>query len=129
MSVHRVLSVGQCMADHSQLSRFLRSAFGTVVVSAETAGEAVQRMRQEAFDLVLVNRVFDADGESGIEWIRQVQADEQLKEIPIVLVSNYEDAQAEAVAAGARPGFGKASLQAPHTIERLREYLQPAKQE
>ena len=40
-----------------------------------------------------------------------------------MLVSNLEDAQAQAVAAGAQPGFGKAALQKPRTIELLREYL------
>ncbi len=36
-----------------------------------------------------------------------------------MLVSNHEDAQAEAVAAGALPGFGKASLGQPGMIERV----------
>jgi two-component system, chemotaxis family, chemotaxis protein CheY len=86
-------------------------------------------MLGQAFDLVLVNRLFDADGASGIEWIRQVQADERLRKVPILLVSNYADSQEEAVAAGARPGFGKSALHLPRTVELLGQYLNPASQE
>jgi CheY-like chemotaxis protein len=123
MPAKRVLSVGQCMADHGRIAQFLRSTFATEVTSASTAGEALQRLRDNAFDLVLVNRLFDADGDSGIEFIRQIKGDEQVGKVPVLLVSNYEDAQAEAVAAGAQPGFGKAALQAPRTAELLRAYL------
>jgi len=41
----------------------------------------------------------------------------------VMLVSNYEDAQKEAVAAGALAGFGKASLGRPAMIESLRSVL------
>ena len=123
MSARKTLSVGQCMADHGRIAHMLRSTFGTEVVSADTADEAFQRLRQESFDLVLVNRVFDRDGDSGLDFIRQMSVDERLCKVPIMLVSNYEDAQARAVAAGAQPGFGKASLQEPDTLDLLRAYL------
>jgi CheY-like chemotaxis protein len=111
------------MADHGRIDHMLRSTFGAEVIPAETADEALERLHQESFDLVLVNRVFDRDGDSGIDFIRQVNADEKLRTVPIMLVSNYEDAQARAVAIGAQPGFGKATLHDPDTIELLRTYL------
>ncbi len=40
-----------------------------------------------------------------------------------MLVSNYADAQKEAVEAGALPGFGKADLGDGQTHERLRNAL------
>ena len=40
-----------------------------------------------------------------------------------MLVSNFPDAQAQAVEAGAEPGFGKKSLNAPETIARLSSHL------
>jgi two-component system chemotaxis response regulator CheY len=123
MSTRKTLSVGQCLADHGRIAHFLRSTFGVEVISADTVREALQQMRQDAFDLVLVNRVFDLDGYSGIDFIRQVSADEQLRKVPIMLVSNFEDAQSRAVAAGAQPGFGKASLSDAETVEVLRKYL------
>jgi CheY-like chemotaxis protein len=111
------------MPDHDRISSVLRATFGAEVVAADSASEAVRMLQQEAFDLVLVNRIFDADGDSGIELIRHVKADAQLGKVPMVLVSNYEDSQAQAVFAGAQPGFGKATLQKPETTELLRKYL------
>src|SRR5437868_3100678 len=103
MSGKRVLSVGQCGADHSRISRTFQQAFGAEVVGVDTSLEALEKLRAEPFDLVLVNRVYDADGSPGLELIRQVKGDEALKQTPMMLVSNYDDAQREALAAGAEP--------------------------
>ena len=121
MSTKRVLSVGQCMADHSRLSASLGQLFGVEVVAADDDAEATRRLQAEAFDLVLVNRVFDADGASGLDFIRRLLQGPAL--VPVMLVSNYDDAQREAVAAGALPGFGKATLGQPEMIECLRRAL------
>jgi hypothetical protein len=40
-----------------------------------------------------------------------------------MLVSNYDDAQEEAIAAGAAPGFGKSALYGPLVVERVRAFL------
>jgi CheY-like chemotaxis protein len=123
MPAKRVLSVGQCWADHGALEHLLERQFQAKLVNAATAADAVEQLRQVAFDLVLVNRVFDADGGSGVELIKQVKADSELAAVPVMMVSNYEDAQREAQAAGAVPGFGKAALGHPQTAARLRPYL------
>jgi CheY-like chemotaxis protein len=119
----RVLSVGQCFADHSGITRVLRGAFGAEVVGADSARQALEQLRQEAFALVLVNRVLDADGSSGLELIRAIKAEEQLRDVPVMLVSNYEEAQAQAVQAAALPGFGKAALGQPQMLARVEAYL------
>jgi two-component system chemotaxis response regulator CheY len=123
MTSKRVLNVGQCFADQGSISRTLGKAFDVEVVSADTIPEALGKLRQESFALVLVNRILDADGTRGLELVRQVRADEALKGVPVILVSNYEDAQQEAVAAGAVPGFGKASLGQPHMLGRVKPFL------
>ena len=119
----RVLSVGQCFADHSGITRVLRGAFGAEVIDADSARQALEQLHQEKFALVLVNRVLDADGSSGLELIRAIKADEQLRDVPVMLVSNYEDVQAQAVQAGATTGFGKAALGQPHMLARVEPYL------
>jgi CheY-like chemotaxis protein len=119
----RVLSVGQCMADNGSLTRLLRGTFAADVVPLDTSREALERLKGGRFDLVLVNRVFDANGEAGLDLIRAVKADEALRDVPVMLVSNYPEAQAEAVAAGALPGFGKAALHRPDTADLLRPFL------
>jgi CheY-like chemotaxis protein len=83
----------------------------------------VEKLRQGTFALVLVNRVFDADGSSGLELIRTLKADEALKAVPVMLVSNYDDAQAQAAEVGALPGFGKSALGRPHMLQRVGKVL------
>ncbi len=119
----RVLSVGQCCADHDSIRRLIEERFQAEVVPADTAREAMDQLRAGGFGLVLVNRLLDADGSPGLQIIKQLKQDVQLRQIPVMLVTNYEQHQREAVAAGAVPGFGKAALGGPETIERLREYL------
>ncbi len=123
MSAKRVLSVGQCYADHGSIDRTLRQHFGAEVVAADSAEEALARLRQEAFDLVLANRVFDADGDSGIDAIGRLKDDEAGRKVPVMLVSNYEDAQGQAVSRGAVPGFGKASLGQPRMLAAVKPFL------
>ena len=124
MSAKRVLSVGNCMADQWSLSRTLQDSFGAEVVAADTPAQALDRMRREQFDLVVVNRVFDRDGSSGLDLIRQVKGDKELNQVPIMLISNYTDAQTQAVQAGAEPGFGKSSLGQPQMLDRVRDFLE-----
>jgi two-component system chemotaxis response regulator CheY len=124
MAAPHVLSVGQCFADHGAISRTLGQQFAAEVVAADTAAEALAAVRQQVFDLVLVNRVLDADGSSGLEVIRQIKADEAVRQVPVMLVSNHEDAQRQAVELGALPGFGKAALGQPPMLARLKPFLQ-----
>ena len=123
MDTKRVLSVGQCWADHGGITQTLRKAFGAEVVPADGADAALEALRLGGYALVLVNRVFDADGSSGVDLVRRIKSDAALASVPVVLVSNYDEAQKEAEAAGAVPGFGKASLGRPQMLERLRPYL------
>jgi CheY-like chemotaxis protein len=123
VSAKRVLSLGQCLADHGAIGHVLRNHFGAEFVGVDTATEALTRLQQEAFDLILVNRILDADGSLGVEVIRRLKDNMRLAEIPVMLVSNYADAQEEAEQAGAVRGFGKAALGQPPMMERLRLIL------
>lgn len=119
----RVLSVGQCIPDHGSIAHTLERHFQAEVVAAATAAEALAQLDKEAYDLVLVNRVFDWDGDSGLELIKQLKSADHGRTIPVMLVSNYKDAQQEAVAAGAVPGFGKSTLGHPEMLDRVRSIL------
>ena len=110
MHAGRVLSVGQCGYDHAQIVRHLGRHFGMEVIAAHSHEQALESLRAGAYDLVLVNRVGDRDGAPGIELIRRLKADPETTSVPVMLVSNYADAQNEAVALGALPGFGKSDL-------------------
>jgi two-component system chemotaxis response regulator CheY len=123
MATKRILSLGQCGADHAGIAWTIRSHFDAEVVSAGTAEDALTLLRDEDFALVLVNRVFDWNGASGVDFIARLKTEEGLKDIPVMLVSNYDDPQRQAVQLGALPGFGKAALQDPRTLDRLRKAL------
>ncbi|MDB5351533.1 MAG: hypothetical protein JWN86_2780 [Planctomycetota bacterium] len=110
MATVRILSVGQCGFDHSQISSQLGRALTAEVVAAGTHEEAIAAIRSSTFDLVLVNRIGDRDGASGLDLIRALRTDPSTSTLDVMLVSNYPQAQAEAVALGALPGFGKSEL-------------------
>lgn len=119
----RVLNVGQCAMDHGAIRRLIERSFGAEVVPAHSRDEALRQLRASAFDLVLVNRKLDADYSDGLEVLQAIKADAQLRELPVMLVSNYADAQAQAMAAGAVAGFGKSQYDDPATLERLAAVL------
>lgn len=119
----RVLSVGQCVPDHSGISRFLRAQFGAQVEGVDTGPEALQKLRGERYDLVLINRKLDIDYSDGLPILETIKADPELAETPVMLVSNYADAQQQAVAAGAEYGFGKSEYGKPEVVERLNRFL------
>lgn len=118
-----VLNVGQCAMDHGTIRRLIEQHFEARVVPAGSVGEALSQLRGGAYDLVLVNRKLDADSSDGIDVLRAIKADAALAALPVMLVSNYPDAQQEAQAAGAVPGFGKAQVSSPETLDLLRTYL------
>jgi CheY-like chemotaxis protein len=89
-----VLDVGQCGFDHSSIATYLADRFGSRVERADGLDDTHQALRQGRFDLVLVNRVLDQDGSSGLELIQTLKEDSQesLKAIPVMLVSDYPEA-------------------------------------
>jgi CheY-like chemotaxis protein len=97
----------------------LTTTFEADVIAADTHAHALDALRRGPIDLVLVNRVADADGAEGIELIRAMKDDSKLSGVPVMLVSNLAEAQEEAVAAGARMGFGKSELSGEVATERI----------
>ena len=121
----RVLDVGQCSPDHAGIRSTISRRFDAEIDRVMFVEEAVAAMRSRRYDLVLVNRrIFDDDSD-GLELIRRSKADDALKDVPVMMVSNFADAQQAAIAAGAEPGFGKAQLHEESTVERLGRFLPP----
>lgn len=120
----QVLSLGQCAADNYSLTRFLEKHFQTKVWPVDTFAEALDCLTNNPFDLILVNRILDQNGAEGLDFIQQIKNAPAWKNMPVMLVSNYPDAQQQAVALGALPGFGKAGLGEAQTIARLRGVFQ-----
>jgi CheY-like chemotaxis protein len=119
----KVIDVGNCSADHSKIRRVVETHFAAEVVCARDWSDARAELDAGPAALVLVNRLLDADGSDGVEFIRRLKADPRGTSVPCMLISNYDEYQQRAVEAGAVRGFGKAELDQPSTIEKLRTLL------
>lgn len=118
--VRDVVLVGHCGPDAWMLRSFVQNTLpGARVAMVDNWQDLEAQLSSNA--LLLVNRVleygFDAD--DGVALIAQLAA--RPDPPAMMLVSNYADAQAAAVKAGARPGFGKAELGSTQTAQRLRD--------
>jgi len=119
----RVLDVGQCQPDHHAIAGFLQEHFDVQVDRAHNAAETFDLLRRAEYDLVLINRKLDQDYSEGVVILKAIKADREFAGVPVMLVTNYSEHQAAAVAAGGEPGFGKSELHHPETAERLAAFL------
>jgi CheY-like chemotaxis protein len=120
----RVLDVGNCVPDHAAIRGLIERNFDAQVVQADDLASAVAELQKQPADLVLVNRKLDLDYSDGMAIVRHLKADAQWSATPVMLITNYPEYQAEAIAAGAAPGFGKQELRSNETLERLRKFLE-----
>ena len=113
--------VGHCWADHTVLTSTLTGAVpdATIVRANDTAALDKQLNDHRDGTVLLVNRVLDGrfDTGSGVELIRQLAEGDAAP--AMMLISDYPEAQAEAVAAGALEGFGKSQLRDPRTADKI----------
>jgi CheY-like chemotaxis protein len=119
----RVLDVGNCGPDHAAIRGLLTRLFAAEVVPADHWDDTAELLAAQKFDLVLVNRKLDIDYSDGMEIIRQIKADPRHAAIPVMLITNYPEHQAAAIAEGAIYGFGKRELASRETHERLAQVL------
>ena len=119
----KLLDVGQCDADHYQISATLAKYFDVEIHRAHSRDEALKLAIDTPFDLVLVNRLLDADGSAAMEVLSTLKTTSSTAGIPVMIVSNYQSAQQSAIDAGAVQGFGKSALQSGETKELLAHYL------
>lgn len=121
----RVLSVGNCGFDNGSLRSLMSGEFGAELSAAEDWSDAAGMLRRGNYDLVIVNRKLDADGSDGIDIIREMKQSPEFQAVPVMLLTNYPEYQARAVAEGAEPGFGKAQLHSRETRDLLAKHLAP----
>ncbi len=121
--LNKCVLVGHCGADAYAIDAVVaRACDGLPVV--HVSDEAGLQREAPGDTLLLVNRVLDgvfedADGPALIRRVAQ-RADAAPT---MMLVSNFDDAQQEAVAAGAVPGFGKRALYEDATTAYLRQVV------
>lgn len=121
--VSKVLLVGHCGFDSGSLQQAVSQAGGDVPVKMVNDDGALDA-EAGADVLLLVNRVLDGRFAAG-DGIELIAARAQQAEPPkMMLVSNFPDAQQQAEAAGALPGFGKSDVFSPDTATKLREAIE-----
>jgi two-component system chemotaxis response regulator CheY len=119
----KVVLVGHCGPDSSYLRMTVQKALSDVTIMMADDDQDLQKLIRAGIDLLLVNRTLDYGfaQEGGAELIKHLRTDHP--DLRAMLVSNYAEAQAEAIAAGALPGFGKRELGTPRVTQVLREAL------
>jgi hypothetical protein len=122
----KVALVGHCGPDSSFLRIAVSRAQRDVQVVAADDDADLKRVLEDGVDLLLLNRQLDYGfhDQEGVALIRRIRA--AYPHVKTMLVSNYPDAQAAAVAEGALPGFGKREIGTPRVGELLREALKTA---
>jgi len=119
----KVALVGHCGPDSSFLKIAVsRAAKEAKILSADDS-QSLKRVLDDGVDLLLFNRQLDFgfEAEEGVEIIRELRP--KYPNVKMMLVSNYADAQAAAVAEGALPGFGKREVNSPKVAEMIRDAL------
>jgi DNA-binding NarL/FixJ family response regulator len=114
----RILSIGQCHIDGPRIKRVLRQHLGAVVEEADSASEAASKARHSRYDLILINRELDRDHSSGVDLVSELVAINS--RTPVMIVSDFENAQQSAMQHGAVRGFGKSDLESIETLSQLR---------
>jgi CheY-like chemotaxis protein len=119
----KVALVGHCGPDSSFLRIAVSRAGKDVQVLSADDGSELKRVLEQGVDLLLLNRQLDFgfEEDEGVAVIRKLRP--HYPNVKMMLVSNYPEAQAEAIAEGALPGFGKRELNTPRVAELIREAL------
>jgi len=118
----RVALVGHCRPDVYALKSALESAAPGMRIDNADDDQSLADVLPGA-DLLLINRILDGHfaDRHGLALIRDLAPETNAT---LMLVSNHDDAQAEAESHGAVPGFGKAALYDAETKRRIRAALQ-----
>ena len=119
----KVVLVGHCGPDTSYLRMAVMSADRSIKVLAADDADELDALVRDGVDLVLFNRElgWGFDSAAGADVIRQYRT--RQPNLKMMLVSNYPEAQAAAVAAGALPGFGKREIGTPRVPQLIRDAL------
>ena len=117
----KVVLVGHCGPDSSYLRLTVSRALPGAQVTAVDDAAELQKAIARGIDLALVNRLLDygfeqTEGVALIEYLRT-----HYPHVKTIMVSNYADAQAAGMAAGAIGAFGKRDLGSPGVAQMLQD--------
>jgi hypothetical protein len=119
----KIALVGHCGPDSSFLRIAVSKAERDAMILSIDDDSDLKRALDDGVDLLLLNRQLDYgfDTHEGVTLLKKIRS--KYPAVKAMLVSNYADAQAAAVAEGALPGFGKRDIGSPRVNELLRDAL------
>ncbi|MGY8746780.1 MAG: response regulator [Pirellulales bacterium] len=121
--MRKLLIVGQCDFDYQRIRLIITKSYEIEVHRADSWDDALQSALDIQFDLIMINRLLDTDRSEGMAVLHELKSNPATENTPAMIISDYQETQGAAVAAGAKRGFGKASLDAPETFELLSVFL------
>ncbi len=119
----KVILVGHCEHDSGKIVDSLLRAGFKEFKSADSVDEAVGFLGKEDISLFVGNRVIGSDEKGGIALVDKVKGCDEGKDIPIMILSGFEETQKEAVEHGAVQGVGKAVIASDETINEFKKYV------
>lgn len=119
-----VALVGHCGPDSSYLRMAVSSADRAIQVVMADDTDELNALLGRGVDLILFNRElgWGFTQSMGVDVIAGLKKTHP--QVKTMLVSNYPDAQAAALAAGAEPGFGKREIGSKRVTQVIRAALQ-----
>jgi signal transduction histidine kinase len=84
----RILVVDDNSVNRSMLAEHV-AALGHTAATAENGRQALERLREAAFDLVLLDVLMPEM--NGFEVLRRMRADEGLQQIPVIMISGLDE--------------------------------------
>lgn len=121
--MRKLLIVGQCDFDYQRIRHIITKSYEIEVYRADSLDDALQSALDRQFDLIMINRLLDTDRSEGMAVLHELKSNPATENTPAMIISDYQETQDAAVAAGAKRGFGKASLDTPETFELLSVFL------
>jgi DNA-binding NarL/FixJ family response regulator len=116
-----VVLAGHCGPDSAYLKLTVKKAIGDVTIEMVDDSRELSAVLEKATpDLILFNRELGYGFEpgTGVEMIGLLRR--TYPNMKMILVSNFEEAQHAAEAAGALPGFGKRELGTARVLQLLK---------
>ena len=113
-----LLDCGNCGPDFHAIRQMVSNHFGASVVQSHGVEDT----------LVTVNRKLDRDYTDGLDVAVAIKSDPELGSVPVMLVTNYDEHQETAMAAGCVRGFGKLAITDPETQHLLTPFLGPERE-
>ena len=118
-----LLDCGNCGPDFHAIRQMVSNHFGASVVQSHGVEDTLEILRNQSVDLVTVNRKLDRDYSDGLDVAVAIKSDPELGSVPVMLVTNYDEHQETAIAAGCVRGFGKLAIKDPETRQLMKPFL------